>query len=267
MSEFTEFDFRTPEQKIAANKAKIQELENRKAALLAKRDQMKVAANRARLGDASFVHTMFANEADKENVRRKELQDIQEDIYLREYELKKLDEKLSQELPQDELERLQDEKDYKLGALKRVLARNPEVESHYYDRGQGSDKGGKNVASFKQEWAMIKPSLTNDQKTAFLEKLKFYRAKYGNVEGLNDLINEVEKTSTKEEIDEEKRLAGIAIDKATKGGVEYTTLQKKGSYTKSVKIGKEFYNVVVSSDGTATCNGVKKQWREEGVVE
>lgn len=257
---FTDFDFRTNEQKIAANKAKIQELENRKAALLAKRDQMKVAANRARLGDASFVHTMFANEADQANMRRKELQDIQEDVYLREYELKKLDEKLSQELPQDELERLQDEKDYKLGALKRVLARNPEVESHYYDRGQGSDKGGKNVTSFKQEWAMIKPSLTNDQKTAFIEKLKFYRAKYGNVEGLNGLINEVEKTSTKEKIDEEKRLAGIAIDKATKGGVDYTTLQKKGNYTKSVKIGKEFYDVVVNSDGTATCNGVKKEW-------
>lgn len=260
MSEFTEFDFRTPEQKIAANKAKIQELKNRKAQLEAKRNQMKVASNRARAGDASFVHTMFANEADKENVRRKELQDIQEDVYLREYELKKLDEKLSQELPQDELERLQDEKDYKLGALKRVLARNPEVESHYYDRGQGSDKGGKNVASFNQEWVMIKPSLTNDQKAAFLGKLKDYRAIYGNVEGLNNLINEVEKTPTKEEKDEEKRIAGIAIDKATKGGVDYVALQKKGSYTKRVKIGKEFYDVVVNYDGTATCNGVEKEW-------
>jgi hypothetical protein len=260
MSEFTEFDFRTPEQKIAANNARIQELKNRKAQLEAKRNQMKVASNRARAGDASFVHTMFANEADQENVRRKELQDIQEDVYLREYELKKIDEKLSQELPQDELERLQDEKDYKLGALKRVLARNPEVESHYYDRGQGSDKGGKNVASFKQEWAMIKPSLTNDQKVAFLGKLKDYRAKYKNVEGLNDLINEVENTPTNEEKDEEKRLAGIAIDKVIKGGVDYATLDKKGSYTKSVKIGKEFYDVVVNSNGTATCKGVKREW-------
>jgi hypothetical protein len=260
MSEFTEFDFRTPEQKIAANNARIQELKNRRAQLEAKRDQMKVASNRARAGDASFVHTMFANEADQENVRRKELQDIQEDVYLREYELKKIDEKLSQELPQDELERLQDEKDYKLGALKRVLARNPEVESHYYDRGQGSDKGGKNVASFEQEWAMIKPSLTNDQKVAFLGKLKDYRAKYKNVEGLNDLINVVENTPTKEEKDEEKRLAGIAIDKVIKGGVDYVSLQKNGRYTKSVKIGKEFYDVVVNSNGTATCKGVKREW-------
>ena len=138
MSEFTEFDFRTPEQKIAANKAKIQELENRKAALLAKRDQMKVAANRARLGDASFVHTMFANEADKENMRQKTLQEIQEDVYYREEELKAIDRKLSNELPQDELEDLQAEKDYKLGALKRILARNPEIESHYYAKKQSS---------------------------------------------------------------------------------------------------------------------------------
>jgi hypothetical protein len=95
---------------------------------------------------------------------------------------------------------------------------------------------------------------------AFLGKLKDYRAKYKNVEGLNDLINVVENTPTKEEKDEEKRLAGIAIDKVIKGGVDYATLDKKGSYTKSVKIGKEFYDVVVNSDGTATCNGVKREW-------
>ena len=265
MSEFTEFDFRTPEQKIAANKAKIQELENRKAALLAKRDQMKVAANRARAGDASFVHTMFANEADKENMRQKTLQEIQEDVYYREDELKAIDRKLSQELPQDELEDLQAEKEYKLGALKRILARNPEIESHYYERGQGN-KGGKNVKSFKEEWTRLKPTLSKSEKVEFLERLKKYRDRYGNVEGLNGLITEVENSTTKEEKDEEKRLAGIAIDKALKN-VDYTSLQKEGSYTKSVKIGKKFYDVVVNSDGTATCNGVKMQWRKEGVVE
>lgn len=259
MSEFTEFDFRTPEQKIAANKEKIQELENRKAQLEAKRDQMKVAANRARLGDASFVHTMFANEADQENMRQKTLQEIQEDVYYREEELKAIDRKLSKELPQDELEDLQAEKDYKLGALKRILARNPEIEIHYYDRGQG-DKGGKNVKSFKEEWTRLKQTLSKSEKVEFLERLKKYRDRYGNVEGLNGLITEVENTPTKEEIDEGNRLAGIAIDKAIKDGVEHTTLNKKGSYTKRVKIGKEFYNVVVNSNGTATCNGVEKEW-------
>ena len=198
-------------------------------------------------------------------MRRKELQDIQEDVYLREYELKKIDEKLSQELPQDELEDLQAEKEYKLGALKRILARNPEIESHYYERGQGN-KGGKNVKSFKEEWTRLKPTLSKSEKVEFLERLKKYRDRYGNVEGLNGLITEVENSTTKEEKDEEKRLAGIAIDKALKN-VDYTSLQKEGSYTKSVKIGKKFYDVVVNSDGTATCNGVKMQWRKEGVVE
>ena len=99
-----------------------------------------------------------------------------------------------------------------------------------------------------------------------MERLKKYRDRYGNVEGLNGLITEVENSTTKEEKDEEKRLAGIAIDKALEN-VDYTKLQKKGSYTKSVKIGKKFYDVVVNSDGTATCNGVKMQWRKEGVVE
>lgn len=62
MDEFTEFDFRTTEQKIAENNAKIAELRARKQKLIEDRDRLRVASNRARIGDASFASQYFANE-------------------------------------------------------------------------------------------------------------------------------------------------------------------------------------------------------------
>lgn len=73
MDEFTDLKFddeKTPEQKIAENNAKIAELKIRKAKLEMKRgqidperlEQMRVAANRARGGDASFAQQYFSQE-------------------------------------------------------------------------------------------------------------------------------------------------------------------------------------------------------------
>ena len=164
---------------------------------------------------------------------------------------------MSNELPQDELEDLQAEKDYKLGALKRILARNPEIESHYYERGQG-DKGGKNVKSFKEEWTRLKPTLSKSEKAEFLERLKKYRDRYGNVEGLNGLITEVENSTAKEEIATKKANANKAIDKALDGGVDdYKLRANNGSYTEDVYIDGKKYTVTITKKA-ATCKGVTR---------
>ena len=257
MSEFTEFDFRTPEQKIAANKAKIQELENRKAALLAKRDQMKVAANRARTGDASFVHTMFANEADQANMKRLDKERAQETIISYDEQLEALDNEIRKAGDPTE----KNNKRLKKNTIKRLRARLldnfPDLETTYVDLGEG--KQTVDLDYLEAMYDSMAETWNNEQRDNLWSMVDEYEVENGVSPKTTALKKKIKKTSTDTEKDDARRNANKAIDKALEN-VDYTSLQKKGSYTKSVKIGKEFYDVVVNSDGTATCNGVKREW-------
>lgn len=257
MSEFTEFDFRTPEQKIAANKAKIQELENRKAALLAKRDQMKVAANRARAGDASFVHTMFANEADQANAKRQQVEEAQKLLFSYDAELEALDNELSQASDEPTKRAKRIKKAQIAKNRERLLAKFPDLETTYVEVGEGQQAATDDL--MEALYNSVSDDLTEQKRADLLKMVDDYEKNNGVTTKTTALKKKIEKTATTKEKETARKNANKAIDKALED-VDYDTLQKKGSYTKSVKIGKEFYNVVVSSDGTATCNGVKKEW-------
>ena len=257
MSEFTEFDFRTPEQKIAANKAKIQELENRKAALLAKRDQMKVAANRARTGDASFVHTMFANEADQANARRKLAEEMQEQLDSYDGQLEGIDNELSKPGDDPTKRAYRIKKAEIVKKRDRLLAKFPDLETTYVDVGEGPQAETDDLLTAMYD--SMAETLTDEQRAMLLKRVDDYEAKNGVTTKTTALKKKIKKTATDTEKDDARRNANKAIENVLEN-VDYTTLKKKGSYTKSVKIGKEFYDVVVNSNGTATCNGVKKEF-------
>lgn len=257
MSEFTEFDFRTPEQKIAANKAKIQELENRKAALLAKRDQMKVAANRARTGDASFVHTMFANEADQANAKRQQVEEAQKNLFSYDAELEALDNEMSQASDEPTKRAKRIKKAQIAKNRERLLAKFPDLETTYVDVGEGQQAATDDL--MEALYNSVADDLTEQKRADLVNMVEEYERKNGVTTKTTALKKKIKKTATDTEKDDARRNANKAIDKALEN-VDYMSLQNKGSYTKSVKIGKEFYDVVVNSDGTATCNGVKREW-------
>ena len=103
-------------------------------------------------------------------------------------------------------------------------------------------------------------TLTDEQRADLLKMVEDYESKHGVTTKTTALKKKIEKTATDTEKETARVNANKAIDKALED-VDYMALQKKGSYTKSVKIGKEFYDVVVNSNGTATCNGVKKEFK------
>lgn len=257
MSEFTEFDFRTPEQKIAANKAKIQELENRKAALLAKRDQMNVAANRARAGDASFVHTMFANEADKENARRKQVEEMQDLLNSYDAQLEALDNELSK--PGDEPTK----RGYRIKKAEiakkrdRLLAKFPDLETTYVDVGEGPQAATDDL--MEALYNSVADDLTEQKRADLLKMVEDYEKNNGVTTKTTALKKKIKKTATDTEKDAERRNANKAIDKALED-VDYVTLQRKGGYTKSVKVNGKPYTVEIK-DGVASCNGVKREFK------
>lgn len=256
MSEFTEFDFRTPEQKIAANKAKIQELENRKAALLAKRDQMKVAANRARAGDASFVHTMFANDADQANARRKQAEEMQDLLNSYDAQLEALDNELSK--PGDEPTK----RGYRIKKAEiakkreRLLAKFPDLETTYVDVGEGQQAATDDL--MEALYNSVADDLTEQKRADLLKMVEDYEKNNGVTTKTTALKKKIKKTATDTEKETERANANKAIDKALED-VDYVVLQKKDSYTKSVKVNGKLYTVEIK-DGVASCNGVKREW-------
>ena len=256
MSEFTEFDFRTPEQKIAANKAKIQELENRKAALLAKRDQMKVAANRARAGDASFVHTMFANEADQANARRKQAEEMQDLLNSYDASLEALDNELSK--PGDEPTK----RGYRIKKAEiakkrdRLLAKFPDLETTYVDVSEVPQAVTDDY--LEAMYDRMAATLTDEQKAELKKMVDDYEKNNGVTTKTTALKNKIEKTATTKEKETARKNTNKAIDKALED-VDYMALQKNGSYTRSVKVNGKLYTVEIKN-GVASCNGVKREW-------
>ena len=256
MSEFTEFDFRTPEQKIAANKAKIQELENRKAQLEAKRNQMKVAANRARAGDASFVHTMFANEADQANVKRMQVEDAQKLLFSYDAELEALDNELSQASDEPTKRAKRIKKDQIAKNRDRLLAKFPDLDTTYVDVGEGPQAATDDF--LEAMYDRMAANLTDEQRADLVNMVEEYERKNGVTTKTTALKKKIEKTATDTEKETARANANKAIDKALED-VDYVALQKKGSYTKSVKVNGKMYTVEIK-DGVASCNGVKREW-------
>lgn len=256
MSEFTEFDFRTPEQKIAANKAKIQELENRKAALLAKRDQMKVASNRARAGDASFVHTMFANEADQANAKRQQVEDAQKILFSYDAELEALDNELSQASDEPTKRAKRIKKAQIAKNRDRLLAKFPDLETTYVDVGEGPQAETDDF--LEAMYDRMEANLTDEQRADLVNMVEEYERKNGITTKTTALKKKIEKTATDTEKNTARANANKAIDKALED-VDYVALQKKGSYTKGVKVNGKLYTVEIK-DGVASCNGVKREW-------
>lgn len=258
MSEFTEFDFRTPEQKIAANNAKIQELKNRKALLVEKRDQMKVAANRARVGDASFVHTMFANEADQAKAKRQQVEEAQNTLSSYDEELEILDNELRKagDDPTKGTARIKKAKIAKM--RERLLAKFPDLETTYVDVSEGPQAETDDL--MEALYNSVADNLTDQKRAELVNMVEEHERKYGVTTKTTALKKKIEKTATDTEKDTARKNANKAIDKVLED-IDYVTLKNKGSYTKSVKIGKEFYDVLVNSNGTATCNGVKKEFK------
>jgi hypothetical protein len=256
MSEFTEFDFRTPEQKIAANNARIQELKNRKAQLEAKRNQMKVTSNRARLGDASFVHTMFANEADQANARRKQAEEMQDLLNSYDAQLEALDNELSK--PGDEPTK----RGYRIKKAEiakkreRLLAKFPDLETTYVDVGEGQQAATDDL--MEAIYNSVADDLTEQKRADLVNMVEEYERKNGVTTKTTALKKKIKKTATDTEKETERANANKAIDKALED-VDYVSLQKKGSYTRSVKVNGKLYTVEIK-DGVASCNGVKREW-------
>jgi hydrogenase maturation factor len=256
MSEFTEFDFRTPEQKIAANNARIQELKNRKAQLEAKRNQMKVASNRARAGDASFVHTMFANEADQANMKRLDKEHAQETIISYDEQLEALDNEIRKAGDPTE----KNNKRLKKNTIKRLRARLldnfPDLETTYVDLGEG--KQTVDLDYLEAMYDSMAETWNDEQRDNLWSMVDEYEVENGVSPKTTALKKKIKKTATDTEKETERANANKAIDKALED-VDYVSLQKKGSYTRSVKVNGKLYTVEIK-DGVASCNGVKREW-------
>ena len=256
MSEFTEFDFRTPEQKIAANKAKIQELENRKEALLAKRDQMKVAANRARAGDASFVHTMFANEADKANMKRLDKENAQKTIISYDEQLEALDNEIRKAGDPTE----KNNKRIKKNTIKRLRAslldNFPDLETTYVDLGEG--KQTVDLDYLEAMYDSMAETWNDEQRDHLWSMVDEYEVENGVSPRTTALKKKIKKTATDKDKQQANKKANEAIDKALDGGVDdYKLRANNGSYTEDVYIDGKKYTVTVTKKA-ATCKGVTR---------
>lgn len=101
-------------------------------------------------------------------------------------------------------------------------------------------------------------TLTDEQRAMLLKRVDDYEAKNGVTTKTTALKKKIEKTATDTEKETERANANKAIDKALED-VNYVSLQKKGSYTRNVKVNGKLYTVEIK-DGVATCNGVKREW-------
>ena len=102
-------------------------------------------------------------------------------------------------------------------------------------------------------------TLTDEQRTMLLKRVEDYEAKNGVTTKTTALKKKIKKTATVSEKDDERKNVEKAIDKAMKN-VDYTLLQKEGSYTKSVEVNGKRYTVELKDNGIASCNGVEKEF-------
>lgn len=267
------------EQKIEANRARIEELKAERETLLAKKRMQELAANRAREGDFTLAQSIMSNEmserlqreanrADMQKMARQDLEEAKEENYLYKVELEDIDRQLKGVLEKGERRDIKAKKKVKLEQYKRFLKKNPELDPLYVDTGVDGPEKGLSVENFKERWTSVKQDLDKESKASFLAELYAYRDENGDVPGLNQLIQEVENEKTKEEKADVERSAkdnaNRAIDKAVEGLDSYSkgVIRKESKGASSVIIGGKTYTVDFSVDSqdriVAKCNGVTR---------
>jgi hypothetical protein len=268
MNEFTDLTFddeKSPAQKIAENNAKIAELKARKAELEAKRgqidperlEQMRVAANRARAGDASFIHSMYSADADKKNLARKELETAQEYIDSYDNQLEIYDNEIRKAGDPTEKNTARKNRELIKKRRERLLEKYPGLETSYVDVGEGEQTVDLDYLEAKYD--SMSETLTDQQRLELWDKVDEYEKQNGVSTKSTALKKKIKKTASDTDKANAEAIASKAIEKARVGGIDYTALSKSGSYKKKVELNGKPYVVTFEKDGdsiTATCNSV-----------
>lgn len=221
---FTDFDFRTNEQKIADNNAKIAELKAQLSELKAKRYGMENAwaANRARIGDGS-AYAQLQNQRyserlaknaerqsnaalaeDKRKEKASKLSELKRELGAVDVELKSrlspLDRKKLENQRADVVEDIRD--------IEQELGLRPSYIPEMPGFSQGTS-----LSNFKEDFSQIQDSEWTDAKKS--EKLAEYAAA-SEEEGYGDFIASVRKRPTVEDKARSKDAAKKAAAKAIK---------------------------------------------------
>lgn len=251
---FTDFDFRTNEQKIADNNAKIAKLEARLSELKAKRYGMENAwaANRASIGDGS-AYAQLQNQRyserlaknaerqsnaalaeDKRKEKASKLSELKRELGAVDVELKSrlspLDRKKLENQRADVVEDIRD--------IEQELGLRPSYIPEMPGFSQGTS-----LSNFKEDFSQIQDSEWTDAKKS--EKLAEYAAA-SEEEGYGDFIASVRKRQTVE--DKKKAKATAAAEEKRKMSAANSAIEEmsKDPYTASSGslVGSQVYDAI-----------------------
>jgi len=262
---FTDFDFRTNEQKIRDNNAKIAELKSQLSELKAKRYGMENAwaANRASIGDGSayaqLQNQRYSERLSRDSERRekavldeqkrkdkaKELSALRRELAFVDEELKERMSDVSRKGKQNHREEVIEE----IRELEKELGVRPMYIEDAPDFSQG-----KSLASFKEDFAQIQDSEWTDARKA--EELAKYAAA-SEEEGYGDFIASVRKRPT---VEDKKRGKAAAKKKAAEA---IERLKKRGENDMDLIAFKEG-RLNKFSDDYGTYEKIKGEWVRTG---
>ena len=251
---FTDFDFRTNEQKIADNNAKIAELKAQLSELKAKRYGMENAwaANRASIGDGSayaqLQNQRYSERLARESERRENAvldaqkrKDMRVDLDKRKGELGAIDVELEERnspLKRKTLLNQRDEVVNMIWSLEEELG----LPRSNIPAPPGFAQGT-SLSNFKEDFAQIQDSEWTDVKKA--EKLAEYAAA-SEEEGFGDFIASVRKRPTVE--DKKKAKATAAAEEKRKMSAANSAIEEmsKDPYTASSGslVGSQVYDAI-----------------------
>ena len=251
---FTELDFRTKEQKIADNNAKIAKLKAQLSELKAKRYGMENAwaANRASIGDGS-AYAQLQNQRYSERLSRDS--ERRENAALAEDNRKEMVRKLAAD--KRELEYVDEELENRLTPVQRKGKENRRAELVESIRATEHELGlrpsyiqempgfnqGTSLSNFKEAFAQIQDSEWTDARKA--EELAKYAAA-SEEEGYGDFIASVRKRPTVE--DKKKAKAKSAEEEKRKMSAANSAIEEmsKDPYTASSGslVGSQVYDAI-----------------------
>jgi hypothetical protein len=227
---FTDFDFRTKEQKIADNNAKIAELKAQLSELKAKRYGMENAwaANRARIGDGSayaqLQNQRYSERLSRDSERREkavlaadERKKKAQDLAAAKRELGAVDVELESRLSPINRKKMENQRAEVVESI-REIEQELGLRPSYIPEMPGFDQGT-SLSNFKEAFAQIQDSEWTDARKA--EELAKYAAA-SEEEGYGDFIASVRKRPTVEDKargkDAAKKKAADAIERLKKRG-------------------------------------------------
>jgi hypothetical protein len=227
---FTDFDFRTKEQKIADNNAKIAELKAQLSELKAKRYGMENAwaANRARIGDGSayaqLQNQRYSERLSRDSERREkavlaadERKKKAQDLTAAKRELGAVDVELESRLSPINRKKIENQRAEVVESI-REIEQELGLRPSYIPDMPGFDQGT-SLSNFKEAFAQIQDSEWTDARKA--EELDKYAAA-SEEEGYGDFIASVRKRPTVEDKargkDAAKKKAAEAIERLKKRG-------------------------------------------------